>query len=57
MDDWKEAKEHLDAAIEAYESIPAGIFALKTYIYPLQKRYKNGERTHELYTDIMEISI
>jgi len=56
--DWKEAEKHLEAAESAYASIgSAGYFALSFVIRPLRDRFNRGERTEELYNEIMEISI
>lgn len=52
---WAEAEKHLNVMVEAYEEIPTGIFALRISIYPIKNRFKQGERTKELYDDIMAI--
>lgn len=55
--DWGMAEEHLYEMKSAYESIGlAGSFGLALAINPLVKRYEGGERTIELYNDIMDIT-
>jgi len=54
--EWKEAKEHLYEMKKAYEEIGwAGQFGLRGTIYPLVKRFENGERTKELIEAIWDI--
>lgn len=50
---WKEAQEHLDFLITEYRIIGwAGSFGLMTLL-PLKERLDSGERTRELYEEIM----
>lgn len=55
--DWASVKEHLDSAITIYENIPTGALALHVIIYPLRERFVSGERTRELYDEILEIEL
>lgn len=51
--EWPEAVEHLTTLMEEYAKIgPAGMFGIRI-MTPLKVRYDNGERTKELYADIM----
>lgn len=51
---WKEAQEHLDFLITEYRNIGfAGSFGLKLTLLPLKERLDSGERTRELYEEIM----
>jgi len=54
---WADAERHLDEVVEAYESIPtaSGMPGLVLIINPIRKRFKAGERTAELYDEIMEL--
>ena len=55
MINWDEAEKYLNFLIKEYESIGmAGSFALTLTLYPLKKRFDSGERTKELYCEIME---
>lgn len=52
--DWESAKNYLHTMIAEYASIgAAGRFGLTYTLLPLKKRYENGERTKELYDEIM----
>ena len=54
-DQWDKAIEHLDSLIIMYATIGwPGQFGLHGVLVPLKKRYENGERTKELYDEIME---
>lgn len=56
MLDWKKAEEHLYNVLNLYKSIGfTGTFALSITINPLVKRFESGERTEELYDEIMEL--
>lgn len=56
MLDWGMAEGHLYDTKIAYESIGfKGSFALALTINPLAKRYESGERTIELYNEILEL--
>lgn len=54
--DWEAAKEHLDAYEAEYRRLPdgVGLFGLM-HICGIRRRYENGERTPELYQDMMAI--
>ena len=53
--DWRWAKSHLDFMIHAYAEIGApGWFGL-SLMKPLKRRYEAGERTRELYDEIMRL--
>lgn len=53
--DWEKAKNWLNEVIAEYTAIGyAGSFALKLSLLLLKVRYDNGERTQELYDEIME---
>lgn len=52
---WEKAKEHLQETRQRYAEIGAsGIPALTLTLNPLLIRYEKGERTRELYDEIME---
>ena len=54
-EEWGKAVKHLDEIIVMYATIGwAGRFALDGVLAPLKKRYESGERTKELYNEIME---
>ena len=53
--DWKEAENYLKDLKEAYEDIGiVGTFGL-ICIDELSQRFEAGERTDELYSEIMEL--
>lgn len=53
--DWEQAKNYLDVMIDAYAEIGApGWFGL-SLMKPLKRRYEAGERTRELYDEIMKL--
>lgn len=53
--DWEKAKNHLNEVIANYISIGwTGQLALNYNLLPLRERYNKGERTRQLYDDIME---
>lgn len=53
---WDEAIKILDRWIVEYASIGfAGSFALNGVLVPLKQRYERGERTQELYDEIMAV--
>jgi len=55
MVDWCKAEEHLTACEKVYAVIEsAGYLVLNYVIYPLRERLDKGERTEELYNEIME---
>ena len=53
---WRPAVEHLNAVIAEYALLIAtgGLLALCLTLLPLKKRYDAGERTPELYDEIMQ---
>jgi len=51
--DWEEAEEHFYFIKGMYEEIPEGKLALIMFIEPTARRYEAGERTKELYEDMM----
>jgi hypothetical protein len=54
--EWAEAKSHIDEIRRLYFSIGvAGIPALRMVIDPLLIRFENGERTDDLFDDIMKL--
>ena len=54
--DWDSAIQYLNTFIAEYASIgPMGQFALYGVLIPLKKRYDSGERTPELYKEMMEV--
>lgn len=54
---WKEAETHLYEMETAYKEIgDVGVFGLTLTINPLIKKFENGERTQQLYDEIMNIS-
>ena len=56
--EWEEAEDYLKSCEEGYASIgTAGTFALTCVIMPLRDRFNAGERSQELYDDIMEVSL
>lgn len=54
--DWTKAKEYLDEIRKQYTEIgSSGLFALQLTINPLLVRYDKGERTQDLYDNIMSL--
>lgn len=55
MLDWKEAERHLTYFIALYASLEdgTGMLGLQFALLPLFRRYQSGERTQELYDDMM----
>lgn len=49
---WVEVYEHLCATKEAHEADPS---VLTEKIYPLEQRYRDGERTADLFDQIMAL--
>ncbi len=53
---WIEAKEHLMEMRTAYEDLGSpGLFGLVHVINPLVLRLIGGERTAQLYTEVMAV--
>lgn len=51
---WKEAEDYLNMLIAEDTAIGlAGYFGLQLTLLPLKKRFDDGERTIELYDEIM----
>jgi hypothetical protein len=58
MDNFNEAIEHLNVCSEAYSEVgSAGMFCMIYVITPLRDRVNKGERSQELYDEIMEIQL
>ncbi len=56
--DWEKAESYLKQCEQAYQEIgTAGIFAMQFVIEPCRKRFLEGERTQELYSEIFEIAL
>lgn len=54
--DWEKAEKHLKKTMERYAHIGAsGYPALWVFIRPLETRFAQGERTSDLYNEIMEL--
>jgi len=54
--DWQKAKKYLDEVRLNYTEIGiSGTFALQAVINPLLFRYTKGERTQDLYDEIMSL--
>ncbi len=54
MFDWRIAEEHLTACEKMYAAIDsAGYLVLNCVVYPLRDRLSKGERTEQLYHEIM----
>lgn len=55
---WNEAKSWLDEVRQAYVDVgAAGLFGLRISIDPLLIRYERGERTEDLFEEIMELKL
>lgn len=54
---WDKAESRLYYSKQAYEKVPTGLFALAVKIFPLVQRYESGERTEELYNEIMDLEL
>lgn len=53
---WEEAEEHLSFIEQIYTEIgSSGYFALNITIRPLRDRFNKGERTEDLYDEIMAL--
>ena len=53
---WEEARKHLYYILDLYRSIGwTGTFALSVTINPLVIKFESGERTQELYDEIMSL--
>jgi hypothetical protein len=54
--DWEKAKSWLKEIEQMYTEVgSAGYLALNLTIRPIRDRYNKGERTQELYDEIMEL--
>jgi hypothetical protein len=54
--DWEQAEEHIKYIRSAYTDIGiSGMPALQITINPLWVRFEKGERSQELYDDIMSL--
>lgn len=57
MLDWQKAEEHLELCEKIYAATgSSGYIALFVVIRPLRDRFNKGERSHELYDEIMSIA-
>lgn len=53
--DWSKAEDYLNLLIAEYANLGfAGYFGLNLTLLPLKRRFDGGERTDELYKEIME---
>ncbi|MDD5703772.1 MAG: hypothetical protein PHU23_17190 [Dehalococcoidales bacterium] len=58
MLNWDKALKHLEVCEKAYSEIGSpGYIALNMFIRPLRDRVNKGERTTELFHEIMELSL
>ncbi|OPY64105.1 MAG: hypothetical protein A4E56_00159 [Pelotomaculum sp. PtaU1.Bin065] len=58
MLDWEKAEEYLKTCEVVYTEIGSmGYFALTFVIRPLRDRFNGGERTVELWDEIMAIAL
>ena len=56
--DWQRAESHLKTAERAYGEIGmAGAFAVTLVINPARVHFNDGERTQDLYDEIMDIAL
>lgn len=55
--DWQKAEDHLRFFMAEYAALPGGVgqFGLQLTLVPLFNRYQSGERTEELYNEMMEV--
>lgn len=58
--DWEKAKKNFDRVRKQYQDLEGMIgvntsFALRITFDPLAKRYNSGERSEELYQEMMEV--
>lgn len=54
--DWVKADRHLQFMIGLYQELGMpGVFGLVTVLRPLEERFLDGERTRELYDEIMAL--
>lgn len=52
--DWTKAEEHLNELTDHYLNKGSlGVSSFLERIYPLRNRFRSGERTPELYNDIL----
>jgi len=57
-EEWEEAKAWLDEVRQAYFEVgSAGLLGLQISINPLLVRYERGERTDELYEEMMGLKL
>lgn len=58
MDNWDDAQEHLETCEREYAAIGTpGAFVLTFVLRPLRDRFNKGERTKELYNEIMAVEL
>jgi len=58
--DWEKAKEHFDEKRKIYQDLEGRIgvnttLALRMVFDPLALRYNKGERSQELYDEMMDV--
>jgi hypothetical protein len=54
MFDWRKAEEHLNACEKSYAALSSGGYLVLNYVIgPLRERLNKGERTAELWKEIM----
>lgn len=53
--DWESAGRRLREYKMMYATISGGNIALQMFIIPMENRFKNGERTRQLYDEIMSM--
>jgi len=58
--DWDKAKEHFDYVRKQYQDLEGVVgvnttLALRITFDPLAKRYNSGERSEELYNDMLSV--
>jgi len=51
---WKEAESRLEFYLDAYSSIPTGMFGY-TKVMRLHDKFQSGDRSQNLYDEIMEL--
>ena len=58
MVDWNKAEKHLSACENACSVLDsAGYLILNYVVYPLRDRFTKGERTKDLWREIMQTQI
>lgn len=57
MLDWRKAEDYLRLCESAYAEIGSSGFFVMMILRDLRDRFNSGERTADLYAEIMEISL